>query len=290
MLCASGARRVTGQRLDRRVADRLRVVVHIDRRHIGVQRFQIEPAHQVALPFVQINGAVMHQHLRARLIHLADDPDRAHFVSVSPFALSHTLNHHPIPARAAQAHLPRRMRLAAPEEVLAVPMHLALFRQQSQHVGGVRAGAKALAAMKRQLRGRAAHMIDQQHQVVGVDQRVLRRLLKEKFSVPDHILVEHASGGDEDRDRRVGRAPGAPDLLPRAGDAARIAAEDRRLQPADVDAQLQRVGGDDPAHLRRRAAPPRWRAARPAGSRRDSRAPHPRWPPPARRRSIPARR
>src|SRR5207302_3557831 len=38
------------------------------------------------------------------------------------------------------------------------------------------------------------------------------------------------------------------DLLPGAGDGARIAAEDRCIEVADVDAQLQGIGADHAAH------------------------------------------
>ena len=42
--------------------------------------------------------------------------------------------------------------------------------------------------------------------------------------------------------------PGAARLLPGGGDAARIAEQHRRVEAADVDAQLERVGGDDAQH------------------------------------------
>jgi hypothetical protein len=55
-------------------------------------------------------------------------------VSLSPCRLgswiSHSLNHHSIAARAAQAHLPAPdAARTAPEEVVAVPPHLALLRE-----------------------------------------------------------------------------------------------------------------------------------------------------------------
>ena len=56
-------------------------------------------------------------------------------------------------------------------------------------------------------------------------------------------LVEGAGGGDQDRRGRFQPAPGAPCLLPRRGHGARITDQDRRAQPADVDAQLEGIGG-----------------------------------------------
>ena len=78
--------------------------------------------------------------------------------------------------------------------------------------------------------------------------------------------------GDEDGDGDSRAAAGAAHLLPGAGDRAGIAGQHGGLEPADVDAQLQRVGGDDAADASRRAARARSRAARSAGSRRGSRA------------------
>ncbi len=55
--------------------------------------------------------------------------------------------------------------------------------------------------------------------------------------------------GDEERQALSRAPPRPPRLLPGARDRAGIAAEDRRLQIADVDPQLQGVGRDDPHHL-----------------------------------------
>ena len=71
---------------------------------------------------------------------------------------------------------------------------------------------------------------------------------KEVVGVGDDVLVQRAGGGDQDRQRHAGAAAGAAGLLPRAGDGAGKAGQHRRIQPADVDAQLQRVGGDDGLH------------------------------------------
>ena len=48
-------------------------------------------------------------------------------------------------------------------------------------------------------------------------------------------------------ERQVVAAAGAAHLLPGAGERARVAGEHRGVEPADVDAQLERVGGDDAA-------------------------------------------
>ena len=65
----------------------------------------------------------------------------------------------------------------------------------------------------------------------------------------DHVLVDRRARRDEDRDARVLAPAGPPELLPRRGDRARVARQDRGVEPADVDAQLERVGRDDAEDL-----------------------------------------
>ena len=43
--------------------------------------------------------------------------------------------------------------------------------------------------------------------------------------------------------------PGAPEALPGRGDRARVAGADDGVEPADVDAELERVGRDDAEDL-----------------------------------------
>ena len=92
-------------------------------------------------------------------------------------------------------------------------------------------------------------MVQQDQEVVRVDPAVLRRAGEEVIGVLHDELIERRAPGDEER-QALPRAPAGPArLLPGAGDGARIAAEDRRLQIADVDPQLQGVGRHDPHHL-----------------------------------------
>ena len=65
----------------------------------------------------------------------------------------------------------------------------------------------------------------------------------------DDVLVDRGAGRDEDRDARPRPPAGPPELLPGRGDRARVAGHDRHVEPADVDAELERVGGDDAEDL-----------------------------------------
>ena len=61
--------------------------------------------------------------------------------------------------------------------------------------------------------------------------------------MPDDELVERRARRNEDSDGS-GAASGAPDLLPRGRDGSRIADEDRGVEAAYVDAELECVGAD----------------------------------------------
>ena len=98
-------------------------------------------------------------------------------------------------------------------------------------------------------------MVDQNEQIVGMDARLLRRPVKEKFRVLDHVLVQRVAARDEERHGCPVPPAGPARLLPGAGDRARIAVDDARLQLADVDAELQRVRADDAEDLAAAQAP-----------------------------------
>ena len=87
-------------------------------------------------------------------------------------------------------------------------------------------------------------------QVVRVDEAVLRRAVEQVLRVRGEELVDRRRRADQRRQAGAGAASGSAHLLPGAGDGAGVADADRRVERADVDAQLERVGGDhaaDPA-------------------------------------------
>ena len=108
--------------------------------------------------------------------------------------------------------------------------------------------AEALVGLERQLEGRALDVIEQDLQVVRVDERVLRRGAEEVVGVPDHELIERRARRHQHRRGSAGAAAGAAGPLPRRGDRARIAGHDRRVERADVDAELERAGRHDRPH------------------------------------------
>ena len=69
--------------------------------------------------------------------------------------------------------------------------------------------------------------------------------------MPHQVLIHRLVVRHEDRERRLALAAGAAGLLPGAGERRRSADQDRRVEAADVDAELERVGRDHAAELAR---------------------------------------
>ena len=111
------------------------------------------------------------------------------------------------------------------------------------------AGTELLARLERQLERRGAQVREQDVQVVRVEARLLGRALEQELRVVDDVLVDRRAGGDEDRDARALPPSGPPELLPGGRDRPRVAGQDRDVEAADVDAELERVGGDDAEDL-----------------------------------------
>ena len=121
-------------------------------------------------------------------------------------------------------------------------MQEAGFFQKAAHLRSV-VRAELLTVLNGQLEGRAFQVRQQDLQIVGVEVGVFGRAAEEVIGVLDDVLVEGCAGGHQHGGRSALAAAGAPGALPRGGDGARIASHHYGIQGADVDAQLQRVGG-----------------------------------------------
>ena len=84
--------------------------------------------------------------------------------------------------------------------------------------------------------------------VLVVEDRRLDRPVEELVGVAAEELVERVLARDVDRQPAAAPPRAAPHLAQR-GDGARERHADRRVERADVDAELERVGGDDAEQL-----------------------------------------
>ena len=78
--------------------------------------------------------------------------------------------------------------------------------------------------------------------VPGVEDRRLDRAVEELVGMAAEELVERVLAGHVERQPAAAAAGAAPHLAQR-GDGARERHADRRVERADVDAELERVGG-----------------------------------------------
>ena len=120
----------------------------------------------------------------------------------------------------------------------------------------------------------AAHRCGREHvRVAGVEHGRLDRLAEQRLGVVDEVGVQRVVAGDQHRQGALPGPAGPAGLLPQRRPGAGPAGEQHRVQPGDVDAELERVG-----RRRRRAAgrtagrPPAPGAPR-AGSRPGRRRP-----------------
>src|ERR1700722_14469131 len=84
-------------------------------------------------------------------------------------------------------------------------------------------------------------MIDQNFQIIGLDESVLRRVAEEIVRMADHILIERRRGGDHHSTGAAIAASCAPGTLPSSGDRTGIASHHYYVEAAHVDAEFQRA-------------------------------------------------
>ena len=102
---------------------------------------------------------------------------------------------------------------------------------------------------ERELVRRAAEMRVEDVRVGVIYERRLVRPSEKRVGVGHEVLVERVVAGDQDRERSAARPSGAAGLLERARDGAGVAGEDARVEPADVDPELERRGRRDPEQI-----------------------------------------
>ena len=117
-------------------------------------------------------------------------------------------------------------------------------------------------------------MIDEDKGVVQVDAGLLRRLGEKILGMAGEILIQGRGSRHENRHRGGAAPPRPARLLPEGSRAPRIAGHDRRVEAADIDAQLKCVGRYDPvdrslAQPLFDRAPLRRQEPRPVGAHRD---------------------
>ena len=136
-----------------------------------------------------------------------------------------------------------------PEPAARSPPQPALLDEAVEEAARGRAEQREVGLGQRQLLGGGAQVGRQDVLVGGVDDRGLDRLAEQRLGVRDQIGVERVVAGDEHAESVAVTATGAADLLPHRGPGAGEARHHHGVEPADVDAELERVGGGQPGEL-----------------------------------------
>src|SRR5260370_11457384 len=90
-------------------------------------------------------------------------------------------------------------------------------------------------------------MIDEDFQVVGLDEGVLRSVAEEIVGMAHDELIERRGGSNQHGAGASAAAAGAAGALPGGGDGAGISGHDDGIEGADIDAEFERAGGNDAA-------------------------------------------
>src|SRR5258708_24578904 len=85
-------------------------------------------------------------------------------------------------------------------------------------------------------------MIDEDFEIVGLDEGVLRSVAEEIVGMAHDELIERRGRCDQHGTRASAAAAGAPGALPSGGDGAGIASHDDGIEGADINAKLERAG------------------------------------------------
>ena len=148
----------------------------------------------------------------------------------------------------AQRHLRRDELAAARHHPPSRPAQLARRGQPLGALAPALAEELAVLLAQRQLVGGGDQVPRGDLLVFVVEDRRLDRPADELVGMAAEELVERVLAGDVDRQAAPASSRPAPHLA-QAGDRAGEGDADRRVELADVDAQLERVGGDDREQL-----------------------------------------
>ena len=152
--------------------------------------------------------------------------------------------------RGAQRHVGGREAVGRARHVGAVRA-LAQLAGGDEHLGRVapaRPERGVVGGVERALVRGAQHVRGVDLLVLVVEDRRLHGPVEELVRVAAEELVERVLARDVDRQPAAAAAGAAPHLAQR-GDRARERDADRGVERADVDAELERVGGDDAEQL-----------------------------------------
>ena len=213
----------------RRQPPGLGVVVAVERRHQRDVRDRVQRPDDVLLSKVQVDRALVHGRVRAGLVDQTEQRPRA------------GLDHGDGVRRCRAQRDTRRGMVGA-----AVDQAGRAGRDVRQRPCQLEAGVAEVAGVgrrQRHLRGGAPQVTGEHRRVRRIRDRGFGRPVEQLLRMARQVLVELILAGDQQPQPRAPAAGAAP-LLAQRRHGAREAHGDRAVEHADVDAELERAGGD----------------------------------------------
>ena len=189
---------------------------------------------------MEVHRSLVHRRVRAVAL---DEPEQG-----PRLALDHGERLH---VARAQRDAGGRVVAPLPDEAGRRALELGQLRRAAERLGAERFGVRVV---QRRLEGGSEHVRVEDPRVRVVEDRRLDASRQERVRLAREELVERVLAGDQHREARCATS-GPPPLLPQRRDRPGKADRDRAVEEADVDAELERVGGRDAEELPLHQAP-----------------------------------
>ena len=155
-------------------------------------------------------------------------------------------DHEIVAGYGTQANGIRRVGIAGPMILTtSFVQHTELLKKMAHIASGMR--AKLFIVADGQFKCRAFHVTEQDLQIIGIDKSTFRAATKKIFRMLNNVLVQGRAGGHQHRQRSVLTTASTPGPLPGGSDGARVTGHHHGIERPDIDAQFQRVGGNNGA-------------------------------------------
>ena len=239
---AAGNRRLREplQRLESHGSIGIGVVVRVHSAHVSLAFVPVQLVHMELRRLVKVDRVLVDESLSGEYVDLSYD---------SGTVAGRVDDHDVLFRGGTERHRRRREVVAGP-----VPAHVAgladvaLLSKEGQERLGIHR-PEMFPRLEGKLEAGRLQMAEENVQVVRVEPGLLRGRGEQEVRMSHDIPINGPSAGDQDGYARLGAAARPSHLLPRGGDRAGIAGQDRDLELAHVDAELQCVGADHAQHL-----------------------------------------
>ena len=233
-----GRQALLGEHLERLERDRelrLRVVVDVDRAHVRLALVPVEPVHVVLARLVEVDRVLVDERRAREQVDLAED--------ARPIG-SGVDDEHVLRRRRPQADLRGREVLARPVPASVVGLADVALPRRGTRAGRPRARRRTSRPPSNGSSNVAARRwASRTWTFSGSSRASSGQALEEVVGVAGDVPVQRRPRPRPGSPTLTRLAPSGPShLLPGRGDGARVARQDRGIEPADVDAQLERVG------------------------------------------------